>query len=181
MKRLSVLVILPFLLTGCSGSAPAQSLEPNQIDYAFTQSGQHPELLLIRVIDSAKSNLDIAIYSLTHPDIVAAIERAKKRGVAVRIITDQEQAKGKTQSEALRELRKVGIPIKKNTHSGLMHLKVAVADQSTFTFGSFNDTKQAATYNDEVLAAIKNEKLAKEWDQEFEKMWSDHSKFQDLK
>jgi phosphatidylserine/phosphatidylglycerophosphate/cardiolipin synthase-like enzyme len=42
--------------------------------------------MLIDVINSAKETLDIAIYSLTHPDIVAAIKEAKKRGVVVRII-----------------------------------------------------------------------------------------------
>nr|WP_290439078.1 phospholipase D-like domain-containing protein [Paenibacillus sp. GP183] len=47
-------------------------------------------------MNSSKQTLDIAIYSLTHPDIVSAIKEANKRGVAIRIISDKIQSAGKT-------------------------------------------------------------------------------------
>jgi thioester reductase-like protein len=46
--------------------------------YVFTKD--HPEKTLISLIGEAKSTLDIAIYSLTHPDIIQAIKDAKARG-----------------------------------------------------------------------------------------------------
>src|ERR1700730_6907862 len=116
MRRIiGILTLLIFIvLTGCttgsSKNVTAPSVQPStvpivqpshqptaaidqvnqqtNIEYAFSQAHQHPEKMLIDVINSTKETLDIAIYSLTHPDIVAAIKEAKKRGVAVRIISD---------------------------------------------------------------------------------------------
>lgn len=147
------------------------------VDWAFTRAGQHPEQKLEDVIGSAKKSLDIAIYSLTNPDIVEAIKQAKKRGVAVRIITDEGEAKNRTQQDALNTLKNAGIPIKVDNHSGLMHLKVTIADKSVVTTGSFNYTTAASTTNDEVLVVIRNSSIASAWDEQFERMWNDGKNF----
>ncbi|MCZ8516915.1 phospholipase D-like domain-containing protein [Paenibacillus filicis] len=152
-----------------------------QIDYAFTRDHQHPEKLLIHVINGAKSNLDIAIYSLTNKDIVDAILEAKKRGVEVRLITDNQEAKTAAQAAKLKQLKTAGIAIKENSHKGLMHLKVTIADKSTLTTGSFNYSISAATTNDEVLVVIHDSKIAQEWSTEFEKIWNDKVNYQALK
>ncbi|MBX6396549.1 MAG: phospholipase D family protein [Alicyclobacillaceae bacterium] len=187
MRKLTLMGIAlsASLLAGC-GTA---TLHPNQaavetgaqayVDWAFTQAGQHPEKKLEDVIGSAKQSLDIAIYSLTKPDIVKAIEEARKRGVAVRIITDQEGAKNRTQQESLKILKGAGIPIKVNTHKGLMHLKVTIADKSVVTAGSFNYTTAASTTNDEVLVVIRDPAMAKAWDEQFERMWNDSGNFKE--
>ncbi|MFD0694690.1 phospholipase D-like domain-containing protein [Paenibacillus sp. GCM10027628] len=152
-----------------------------EIDYAFTKDNGHPEKVLIGVINGAKTNLDIAIYSLTNKDIVAAILDAKKRGVTVRVMTDQQEVKAAAQAEKFKQLKAAGIPIKENIHKGLMHLKVTIADKSVITTGSFNYTAASAATNDEVVVAIHEAKLAQEWDSEFEKMWTDKKNYQELK
>ncbi|MDI3329081.1 MAG: phospholipase D family protein, partial [Alicyclobacillaceae bacterium] len=176
------LILGASLLAGCgtaalpsdhTASTQTAAGAPTQIDWAFTRAGQHPEKKLEDVIGSAKQSLDIAIYSLTKPDIVKAIEQAKKRGVAVRIITDQQEAQNRTQQEALKILKNAGIPIKVNTHKGLMHLKVTIADKAVVTTGSFNYTTAASTDNDEVLVVIRDPAMAQAWDGEFERMWND--------
>lgn len=149
-------------------------------EYYFTQANQHPEKALIDVINSSKATLDIAIYSLTHPDIVAAIKEAKKRGVTVRIISDKIQSSGKTQEEALKLLGSAGIPMKINKHSGLMHLKVTIADKQVVTTGSYNYSKAASTTNDEVLMVIHNEDAAKSFSEQFEGMWADTKGFEKI-
>jgi phosphatidylserine/phosphatidylglycerophosphate/cardiolipin synthase-like enzyme len=190
MKRLLVPIGVSLLIAGCSANAATQATQATesnkiaqsqQVDYAFTQAQQHPDKKLIEVIDSAKSTLDIAIYSLTKPEIVKAIENAKQRGVNVRIITDHQEASTKAQSQALKMLREKGIPIKENTHKGLMHLKVTIADKSTVTTGSYNYTNAASTYNDEVLVVIHDANMAKAWDDQFERMWNDTNNFTDVK
>ncbi|GIM47282.1 hypothetical protein DNHGIG_28310 [Collibacillus ludicampi] len=98
------------------------------MEWAFTQA-QHPEKKLIEVINGAKSCLDIAIYSLTQPDIVKAIEKAHEIGVHVRIITDQQEVQNKFKEQELKMLREKGIPINENTLKGLMHLKVTIAEK----------------------------------------------------
>lgn len=132
------------------------------------------------MINSAKVSLDIAIYSITHPDIVKAIQEAKKRGVVVRLITDKSESEGKTQAEALKILGNAGIPMKQNTHSGLMHLKVTIADKKVATTGSYNYSKAASTTNDEVLMVIRNEGVAKSFSDQFERMWNDTKGFETI-
>ena len=159
-----------------SDSATSSSANP-AIEYAFTQADQHPEQLLINVINESKKTLDVAIYSLTYPDIVKSIQNAKKRGVTVRIITDKIQSAGKTQKQALKILKNTNIPIKINKHSGLMHLKLVVADQKEITTGSFNYSKAASTTNDEVLLVIHDPVMAIKWSEEFQSMWNDSKGF----
>ncbi|MFC5402351.1 phospholipase D-like domain-containing protein [Cohnella soli] len=150
-----------------------------QIEYAFTQAGQHPEKMLDGVIDGAKKTLDISIYSLTEKSIVSAIVNAKKRGVVVRVISDKQEVEGKAQAAAMKKLVKAGIPIKINTFSGLMHEKVTVADGAVVTTGSFNYSAAASTKNDEVLVVIRDAKIAQDWTQEFEVMWNDTQRYRD--
>jgi phosphatidylserine/phosphatidylglycerophosphate/cardiolipin synthase-like enzyme len=80
------------------------------------------------------------------------------------------EAKNKTQAVALNNLKGAGVPIKINTHSGLMHLKVTIVDNKILTSGSFNYSKAAATTNDEVLIIDRDPIAAAKWDQEFEAM-----------
>lgn len=162
-----------------SASSATVSTQSN-LEWAFTKANQHPEKVLIDVIDSAKESLDIAIYSLTHPDIVAAIKEAKKRGVAVRIISDKIQSEGKAQVEALKLLGSAGIPMKINKHSGLMHLKVTIADKKVVTTGSYNYSKAASTTNDEVLMVIRDPEVAKSFADQFETMWTDTKGFETI-
>lgn len=45
------------------------------------------------MIRTAKTKLDIAIFTLTNDKIYAAIEDVHKRGVSIRLIADDEMAK----------------------------------------------------------------------------------------
>lgn len=178
IKKLIIPVALSLsIISGVAYAANTSSTKGADLEWAFTQADQHPEKLLISVIDSSKTSLDIAIYSLTKPDIVNAIKNAKNRGVNVRIITDKIQSAGKTQSEALKILGSAGIPIKINKHSGLMHLKVTIVDNKIATTGSYNYSQAASTDNDEVFMVIRNANVAKSFENEFEHMWNDTQGF----
>jgi phosphatidylserine/phosphatidylglycerophosphate/cardiolipin synthase-like enzyme len=207
MRKIIVLLslVIVLVLSGCTKATPvsskettapvATSTQPSIVpltettqtpkpaiatQYFFSQAGQHPEKALIEVIDSSKQSLDIAVYSITHPDIVKAIKDAKKRGVVVRIISDKIQSAGKTQAEALKLLGSAGIPMKINKHNGLMHLKVTIADQKVVTTGSYNYSQAASTSNDEVLVVIHDEVSAKTFTEQFERMWNDTKGFETL-
>ncbi|WP_276352628.1 phospholipase D-like domain-containing protein [Cohnella caldifontis] len=169
--------VLALALASCSAEA-AQRGQADSANAEWTFDGKEQQKLLIDVIGSAKSTLDIAIYSLTEPGIVAAIRDAEKRGVSVRIITDRQQAGGKTQTEALKLLGSAGIPIKINKHSGLMHLKMTIADSKVGTTGSFNYSKSAMNENDEILMAVRDERAARSFAQQFESMWNDAKRFE---
>ncbi|MCR8633516.1 phospholipase D-like domain-containing protein [Paenibacillus radicis (ex Xue et al. 2023)] len=192
MKTLKLLILATIVaaLAGCSASSSnvketvtktagaSSSSVQSKHEWYFTKASQHPEKALIDVINSSSTSLDIAIYSLTHPEIVAAIKESKQRGVTVRLITDKVQSAGKAQEEALKILGSAGIPMKVNKHSGLMHLKMTVADKRVATTGSFNYSKAAATTNDEVLMVLRDPEVAKSFSEQFEQMWNDAKGFE---
>lgn len=152
-----------------------------KVAYYFPRAGQKAEPQLLSVINSSQKTLDIAIYSLTNSKIGSAITQAHKRGVVVRLITDREQASGQYQKSLLKGLVKAGIPVKIDTHSGLMHLKVTIADGKIATTGSYNYTKSAEVTNDEVFVVLRDEKTAHDFDAEFGKMWNDTKNFSNFK
>jgi phosphatidylserine/phosphatidylglycerophosphate/cardiolipin synthase-like enzyme len=158
-------------------SGKAVSTESGTMSYYFPRGGEDAEPALVSVIDSAKESLDIAIYSFTDQNVASAVIADKKRGVTVRVITDRECADNSYQKKVLNELKSAGIPVKYNTHSGLMHLKVTIADDSTVTTGSFNYTKSAEEKNDEVLVVINDGTTAKDFKTQFTRMWNDTKDF----
>ena len=145
--------------------------QPNAQVY-FPRKGDKPELALQALYLSTESNLDIAIYSLTHPVIVKAIGDAYKRGIKVRIITDKIQSGGATQKHAMNDLLTIGIPIRIDAHSGLMHLKMSIIDGKVATIGSYNYSKGASEDNDEVLMVVDEVWFAQMCQTEFDRLWS---------
>jgi phosphatidylserine/phosphatidylglycerophosphate/cardiolipin synthase-like enzyme len=180
--------------TESSNIAPTQNIQPtestasyalpkqnNQLKYFFSQTpGQHPDQELIKVINSAQNSLDIAIYSITKKEIVDSIISAKNRGVSIRIITDKQEAATKAQKQELSLLKASGVPIRKNTHKGLMHMKVTIADGKVATTGSYNYSNGATFDNDEVFVVINDTKAAQDFESQFERMWKDNKNFKDM-
>lgn len=186
MKKYAFIALSLLIIGGCAPmvkttSAAAPVIQPGQAQIAFTQGGQHPEKLLIDQINSAKISIDTAIYSFTLPQIKDAMIAAAKRGVKIRVITDRQEAANKYQAQALSELLKVGIPVKINTHTGLMHLKLNIFDGEIFSLGSFNESKQASTDNDEVLMIVHDKAGAQECEKQFDRMWEDKTAFESFK
>ena len=98
MKKLTFILVLLILLTGCTKSLTNISSSntvtipiaiDSNVSYYFARQTPNVDQQLIKVIDSSKSTLDIAIYSLTKKSIVNAIINAKNRGINVEVITDK--------------------------------------------------------------------------------------------
>lgn len=176
MKKLSIILVLCLLLTGAYSVGATvnntATTNANNLSYYFARQTPNVDQQLIKVIDSSKTTLDIAIYSLTKPTIVTSIVNAKNRGVVVEVITDKIEAATKSQKAELAILKADKIPVKINSHSGLMHLKMTVTE-NTVTTGSYNYSAEATTENDEVLVIIKDSSMVKTWKSEFDTMWND--------
>ncbi|WP_051275936.1 phospholipase D family protein [Desulfovirgula thermocuniculi] len=189
-KFLWLVVLLVILaVAGCAGKAatsasppPAGSQPGSAASFSvyFPRAGQDPAPVLCELYGKANQTLDVAIYGLTHPEIVKAIVDAHKRGVKVRVITDREQAESTVQKHAISTLLLAGIPVKENTHSGLMHLKMSIIDGAIATTGSYNYTKSASEKNDEMLVVIKDPAFVKICQEEFARMWADEKNFVSL-
>jgi phosphatidylserine/phosphatidylglycerophosphate/cardiolipin synthase-like enzyme len=153
-----------------------------KVEYLFTKTEKKPDRKLMELIDKAKHQLDIAMYTFTDQGILQRIIQATNRGVKVRLITDSHQLKSaRGQDKVIEQLKNVNIPIKVNSHGGFMHLKITIIDESYVTVGSYNFTKAAKDKHDEVLVVIGNKKIAKEWTQHFNQLWNDNRNYNDLK
>ncbi len=181
MSRVIILVIsVAILALSCiylpsqsdSITTPAFGINQDNVQVLFPRQGQQPELALQALYLSANESIDIAIYSLTYPVIVKSIGDAYKRGVKVRIITDKTQSAGNTQKHAMNDLITIGVPIKVETHTGLMHIKCSIIDGKIATTGSYNYSKGASEDNDEMFVVINEVWFAQVCQNEFSRMWN---------
>ncbi|OAT81201.1 hypothetical protein A6M21_11600 [Desulfotomaculum copahuensis] len=182
------LLLLAATIAGCARNVSVPGLSPATDNTAasrpvvyFPRAGQDPAPVLAGMYDGAKKSLDVAVYSLTHPQIVKAIINAHKRGVQVRVITDREQAAGASQKHAMASLLLAGVPVMVNDHSGLMHLKMSIIDGRVATTGSYNYTRSASERNDEMFVVSADPAFVNSCRTEFEHMWADQKKFARLK
>lgn len=190
-KHIISLVAVAFitlsLFVGCGNKAAdaktntqtvsAKTQDNSQIETYFTKKDGNLDKILIKEINTAQKNLNIAIYSLTKEDIGNAILDAKKRGIDVKVITDKQESQSKAQKAILDKFKNAGIPVKINSHSGLMHLKVSIIDDKTVTGGSFNYTVNATKENDENLIIMRNADIVNEYVSEYSTMWNNTSDY----
>ncbi|HEX5411070.1 MAG TPA: phospholipase D-like domain-containing protein [Terriglobia bacterium] len=129
---------------------------------------------IIAAINHTQHTLDIAVYSITQPDVAAAIEAAHRRGVRVRIVTDAAQAFDRHSETGY--LKSAGIPIRLSGGfrgaRSLMHNKFAVFDGEVAETGSYNWTTSATSYNFENALFIRDAKLSARYEEEFEHLWA---------
>jgi phosphatidylserine/phosphatidylglycerophosphate/cardiolipin synthase-like enzyme len=143
------------------------------IEVAFSPN-EGSEHLVVKVIDSAKSELLVLSYSFTSAPVTAALLRAKKRGVDVRLVADQrnnvsEDRSGKSRA-ALSALVNAGVDVRTISVYPIHHDKVIIVDRQTVELGSFNYSDAAARKNSEnVLVNWGNPKLAEVYIQHFER------------
>jgi len=125
------------------------------IDVAFSPDAGSEELV-VRAIASARSNIGVAAYSFTSPVVAKALLTAKKRGVDVRVVVDENGNRSKASLAALGLLAAAGIPTRTISRYAIHHDKYMVIDKTTVQTGSFNYSKAAAKSNSENVVIIWN-------------------------
>jgi phosphatidylserine/phosphatidylglycerophosphate/cardiolipin synthase-like enzyme len=136
---------------------------------------------LVALYQQARHYIYVSVYGLTSPRAVKALVAAKKRGVDVRMLTDQERTQDIKQHTALQTLSLAGIPIRVNQHDGLMHLKQVVIDDEINASGSMNHTTSGNAYNDERMDIIIDRAISLKVREHFMAMWNDHTRFTEWK
>ena len=129
---------------------------------------------VISAINHTRHSLDIAVYSLTQPEITAAIQAAHQRGVQVRIVTDAGEAFDR--HSEISYLKSVGIPVRLSGgfrgQRSLMHDKFAVFDGEVAETGSYNWTTSATSYNFENAVFIRDRSVSARYEEEFRHLWA---------
>jgi len=131
-----------------SGAAVAVCFEPEEDCMAFA----------IDAIDRAESQVLASAYTLTTgTGIVAALVRAKQRGVDVKLIADRTTPCERGSS--IEPLARAGVPVWIDQGVRLAHAKAIVIDRKVVLTGSMNWTASAAR-NSEDLNLISSEAVA---------------------
>lgn len=134
------------------------------VEVAFSPN-EGSEHLVVKVIDSARSELDLLSYSFTSVPIVAALIRARHRGVVVKLVADEKDNvsadhSGKARA-VLGALANAGADVRTIRVYPIHHDKVIIADRQTVELGSFNYSDAAAHRNSEnVMVNWQNPELA---------------------
>ncbi|UVS88454.1 phospholipase D family protein [Burkholderia glumae] len=136
---------------GLSHSEGAPAGDRASVQFATSPDGQ-AEALVLSVIDSARSELDVAAYELTNRHIVTHLMARARAGVQVRVVLDRSQLDGR--GSKLPELAAAGIPVRIDLAVPLMHDKFIVADRDTTQTGSMNYTQAGALHNAENVLVI---------------------------
>uniref|UniRef100_A0A7S3LXA3 Mitochondrial cardiolipin hydrolase n=1 Tax=Palpitomonas bilix TaxID=652834 RepID=A0A7S3LXA3_9EUKA len=124
----------------------------------------------LRFLHDAKETLDICVFTITCDEIAKEIEYVHKRGVKVRIITDDDKALDR--GSDIFTLAERGIEVKRDDSSFHMHNKFCVIDGVRVMTGSFNWTRSAVSSNQENVIVVDHKGTADKFTKEFEKLWS---------
>lgn len=159
MKRhLIIIIIICLLAPVCSSAETTSVTSISKIDVCFSPGGNCTRVI-IKELDAARSEILVQAYSFTSTPIAAAIVRAHKRGVLVKVILDKSQDREGYSSITF--LKNAGIPTFVDSAHAIAHNKVIIIDVEVVITGSFNFTKAAEEKNAENLLIIRSKDLSK--------------------
>jgi phosphatidylserine/phosphatidylglycerophosphate/cardiolipin synthase-like enzyme len=132
---------------GASGVLPDASTAPAiNLTFVTPQNGFQP---WIDVIQRASTSIQMEMYHLTEPTVIAALVAAQGRGVNVQIILDRSSLSGGKYDTVTNQLTSAGITWRPSSPAfSITHSKFLVADSSTAVITSMNLTRDFATTRD---------------------------------
>ena len=102
------------------------------------------------VIASAKKEIFVALFTLTHPALIQSLIDAQARGVNVVVAIDYYSGRGSSK-KAVELLKNQGVTVLLSRGQQLLHHKWALIDQNQLVMGSANWTKAAFSKNADFL------------------------------
>lgn len=122
----------------------------------------------------ARNAVDVAVYTITDDRIAGPLLDAHGRGVAIRIIADDEKAFDL--GSDLARLQQAGIAVVTDNKDSHMHHKFALFDDALVLTGSYNWTRAAAEQNQENIVISDDARLLGAFREEFDRLWQRYSR-----
>ncbi len=157
-------------LPGESTETPTAPPSPIHIYFSNPGGDSQPQAELVKAIQTAEKTLDVAMFSLSLPDVCDALIEAFNRGVTVRVVMETETING----ECPRRLEAAGLRIVDDRLNGLMHNKFVVVDGREVWTGSLNLTKTGAGVDHNNLVRIPSIDLASFYLDEFNELYIEY-------
>jgi len=143
------------------------SAEVKAIYFCPEQSCEQPT---IEQINLANESVHCANYNIALDSIKDAFVAAKKKGLDVKLVSDNVNAKNK--ASKIPELQTYNIVKLDNSDSAYMHNKFCVFDGNKVLLGSFNYTFNAEHKANNDIIIIENKNLANNFENEFSELWN---------
>jgi phosphatidylserine/phosphatidylglycerophosphate/cardiolipin synthase-like enzyme len=123
-------------------------------------------------INAVQHTLDIAAFEWNLQSLTDAVIAAKKRGVQVRMVVDDEHTIRDSES-TIKQLIDAGIPVVGDQRSALMHDKFMIMDSTMVWTGSWNYTINDTYRNNNNAVVLRSQKVVQDYQTEFNEMFVD--------
>jgi phosphatidylserine/phosphatidylglycerophosphate/cardiolipin synthase-like enzyme len=124
---------------------------------------------IYRRIDDADRRIDVCVFTITDDRLAQALLAAHRRGVAIRVITDNDKAED--EGSDVHRLHRAGLEVRVDRTEYHMHHKFAVFDGRYALTGSYNWTRGAARNNEEHIVVTDDPRLVEPLASGFERLW----------
>ena len=145
--------------------------QTSSINSAHFSPGDDCRRKLLDLCVSARESLDISVFTISDDRLTQAIITAHRRGIRVRLITDND--KSLDEGSDVNHLMAEGVDIRMDNSPNHMHHKFALIDQRILINGSFNWTRSATEYNQENILVTDEQGLVAAYLREFESLWEE--------
>lgn len=124
---------------------------------------------VLSFIGATQKQLDCCVFTITDNRITEALIRLHRRGVQVRIISDDDKAHDL--GSDIHALQDAGLACRTDRSPHHMHHKFAVGDRKRVLNGSYNWTRSADLHNRENLTLTGHPGTVARFAQHFEELW----------
>ncbi len=125
---------------------------------------------IVGAFQAARRTADVCVFTITDDRITRSILAAHRRGLRIRIVTDNDKANDLGSDIA--QLADAGLPVAVDQSAYHMHHKFAIFDDTTLLNGSYNWTRGAAEQNEENIVASTDATLVAAFRTEFDALWA---------
>lgn len=137
---------------------------------AYFSPGEDCLDAIVGQLRGCRQSADLCVFTLSDDRISREVLAAHRRGVKVRLITDNDKAFDLGSDVAA--LQGAGVPVAVDRTPAHMHHKFALFDRGWLLNGSYNWTRSACQHNEENLVLCNDPGLIRQFTQLFERLWS---------
>lgn len=125
---------------------------------------------IVGLASEASERVDVCVFTITHDPITRALIDAHRRGLRVRVISDDE--KSLEPGSDVRQLGEAGIEVRVDDSIHHMHHKFATFDGRVVLTGSYNWTRAAAESNQDNVLVTDDARAIAGYEVIFEQCWA---------
>jgi len=145
---------------------PASTPLPDEV--YFSPDERCPRRI-VHLFEGTEQKADVCVFTITDDRIADAIRAAFRRGVELRIITDDD--KSSDAGSDIDSLVREGVPVRKDRSEYHMHHKFAIFDDRRTLTGSYNWTRSAAQFNEENFLVTYDPDITRAFAEQFQRIW----------